>query len=133
MPAFRTVSVNGLHQKNSIMEGLLVIFSFLGYILVIIAFYLFVRMANDLHFLRKEFEKLKRIHRLGEYHLVKGERIYRPGEKLYCKELDSVVIIMELADNGLYYCESTTSQGTYYGKTYYIAGDKLSELPKKES
>ena len=115
------------------MEGLLVIFSFLGYILVIIAFYLFVRMTNDLHFLRKEFEKLKRIHRLGEYHLVKGERIYRPGEKLYCKELDSVVIIMELADNGLYYCESTTSQGTYYGKTYYIAGDKLSELPKKES
>lgn len=115
------------------MEGLLIIFSFLGYILVIIAFYLFVRMANDLHFLRKEFEKLKRIHRLGEYHLVKGERIYRPGEKLYCKELDSVVIIMELADNGLYYCESATSQGTYYGKTYYIAGDKLSELPKKES
>lgn len=115
------------------MEGLLVIFGFLAAILQIILLYLFVRMANDLHFLRKEFEKLKCIHRLGKYSLVKGERIYQPGEKLYCKELDSVVIIMELADNGLYYCESTTSQGTYYGKTYYIAGDQLSELPKKES
>ena len=115
------------------MEGLLVIYSILAPILGIIAFYLFVRMANDLHFLRKEYEKLKCIHRLGEYSLAKGKRIYRPGEKLYCEELDSVVIIMELADNGLYYCESATSQGTYYGKTYYIAGDKLSELPKEKA
>lgn len=121
------------------MEGLLAyfgifsIFGILAVIVQLILLYLFVRMAFDLHFLRKEYENLKQIHRLGKYSLVKGERIYQPGEKLYCKELDSVVIIMELADNGLYYCESTTSQGTYYGKTYYIAGDKLSELPKEEA
>lgn len=115
------------------MEGLLVIFGFLAAILQIILLYLFVRMANDLLFLRKEFEKLKCIHRLGEYHLVKGERIYRPGEKLYCKELGEIVIIMELADNGLYLCSYGADEMGFYGKKAHIAGDKLSELPKKES
>ena len=115
------------------MEGLLIIYSILAPILGIIAFYLFVRMANDLHFLRKEYEKLKCIHRLGEYHLAKGERIYRPGEKLYCEELGEIVIIMELADNGLYLCSYGADEMGFYGKKAHIAGDKLSELPKKES
>lgn len=115
------------------MEGLLTIFGFLAAILQIILLYLFVRMANDLHFLRKEFEKLKPIHRLGEYSLAKGERIYQPGEKLYCEKLKAVVTIIGLTDKGLYYCESATEKGTYYGKSYYIAGDQLSELPKEEA
>ena len=113
------------------MEGLLIIFSFLGYILGIIAFYLFVRMAIDLHFLRKEFEKLKRVHRLGEYSLAKGKRIYRPGEKLYCEELKTSVTVTGLTENGLYYCEARSDKGVYFGKNYYIPGDKLSELPKE--
>ena len=48
------------------MEGLLTIFGILAVIVQLIVLYLFVRTANDLHFLRKEFEKLKCIHRLGE-------------------------------------------------------------------
>lgn len=115
------------------MEGLLVIYSILAPILGIIAFYLFVRMANDLHFLRKEYEKLKCIHHLGEYSLAKGKRIYRPGEKLYCEELKTSVTVTGLTENGLYHCESATEKGTYYGKSYYIPGDKLSELPKEEA
>lgn len=118
-------------KKNSIMEGLLIIYSILAPILGIIALYLFVRMANDLHFLRKEFEKLKRIHRLGEYSLAKGKRIYRPGEKLYCGELKAVVTIIGLTDNGLYYCEARPDKDVYFRKNYYIPGDKLSELPKE--
>ena len=113
------------------MEGLLIIFSFLGYILGIIAFYLFVRMAIDLHFLRKEFEKLKRVHRLGEYSLAKGKRIYRPGEKLYCEELKTSVTVTGLTENGLYYCEARPDKDVYFRKNYYIPGDKLSELPKE--
>lgn len=133
MPAFRTVSVNGLRQKNSIMEGLLTIFGILAVIVQLIVLYLFMRMTDDLHFLRKEYENLKCIHRLGEYHLAKGERIYRPGEKLYCEELGEIVIIMELADNGLYLCSYGADEMGFYGKKAHIAGDKLSELPKKES
>ena len=115
------------------MEGTLIFFGIAAIIVQFIVLYLFVRTADDLHFLRKEYEKLKHIHRLGEYSLAKGERIYLPGEKLYCEELGEVVNIMELTDNGLYYCESKAKQGVYYGKTYYIAGDKLSELPKEEA
>ena len=115
------------------MEGLLVIFGILAVLVQLILLYLFVRTANDLHFLRKEFEKLKCIHRLGEYSLAKGERIYRPGEKLYCEKLKAVVTIIGLTDNGLYHCESEPEKGFYYGKNYYLAGDKLSELPKEEA
>ena len=100
------------------MEERVITFGAIGSFLVIVAIivqfivlYLFIRATIDLHFLRKEFEKLKRIHRLGEYHLVKGERIYEPGEKLYC--------------------EARSDQGVSYVKNYYIAGDKLSELPKE--
>lgn len=120
------------------MEERVITFGAIGSFLVIVAIivqfivlYLFIRATIDLHFLRKEFEKLKRIHRLGEYHLVKGERIYEPGEKLYCEELKAVVTIIGLKDNGLYYCEARSDKGVYYVKNYYIAGDKLSELPKE--
>ena len=115
------------------MEGLLIIFGFLAVILQIILLYLFVRMANDLHFLRKEYENLKCIHRLGEYSLAKGERLYRPGEKLYCEKLKAVVTIMELSENGFYLCEYYTAEDTYHAKKAFISGDQLSELPKKES
>lgn len=118
-------------KKNSIMEGLLIFFGVLAVLVQLIVLYLFIRATIDLHFLRKEFEKLKRIHGLGEYHLAKGERIYEPGEKLYCEELKAVVTIIGLTDNGLYYCEALPDKGVYYGKNYYIAGDKLSELPKE--
>lgn len=115
------------------MEGLLTIFGILAVIVQLIVLYLFVRTANDLHFLRKEFEKLKCIHRLGEYSLAKGERIYRPGEKLYCERLSAVVTVMELAENGLYLCSYGADEMGYYGKKAHIAGDQLSELQKKES
>ncbi len=115
------------------MEGLLIFFGVLAAILQLIVLYLFIRSTIDLHFLRKEFEKLKCIHRLGEYSLAKGERIYLPGEKLYCEKLKAVVTIIGLTDNGLYHCESETEKGVYYGKNYYVAGDKLSELPKEEA
>ena len=115
------------------MEGLLVIFGILAALVQLILLYLFVRTADDLHFLRKEYENLKRIHRLGEYSLIKGKRIYQIGEKLYCEELKTKVTITGITDKGLYICESGAGQGTYYGKTYHIAGDKLSELPKEEA
>lgn len=115
------------------MEGLLIFFGVLVVLAQLIVLYLFMRTADNLHFLRKEYENLKCIHRLGEYHLAKGERIYRPGEKLYCKELDEVVIIMELADNGLYLCSYGADEMGFYGKKAHIAGDKLSELPKEEA
>ena len=133
MPAFRTGSVNRLHQKNSIMEGLLVIFGILAVLVQLILLYLFVRMADDLHFLRKEYEDLKCIHRLGEYSLAKGERIYQPGEKLYCEKLKAVVTIMELSENGFYLCQYGANERGFYGKKVLIAGDKLSELPKEEA
>ena len=41
------------------MEGLLTIFGILAVIVQLIVLYLFVRTANDLHFLRKEYEYLK--------------------------------------------------------------------------
>ena len=113
--------------------GLFCLFCIISFPLGVFCLYFFIRSANDLHFLRKEFEKLKRIHRLGEYHLVKGERIYEPGEKLYCEELKAVVTIIRLKDNGLYYCEARSDKGVYYVKNYYIAGDKLSELQKEEA
>lgn len=115
------------------MEGLLTIFGILAVIVQLIVLYLFVRTANDLHFLRKEYEYLKCIHRLGEYSLAKGERIYQPGEKLYCEKLKAVVTIMELSENGLYLCSYGADEMGYYGKKAHIAGDQLSELPKKES
>jgi len=115
------------------MEGLLTIFGILAVIVQLIVLYLFVRTANDLHFLRKEFEKLKCIHRLGEYSLAKGERIYQPGEKLYCEELETSVTIVGVSNKGNYICEYYTAEDTYYAKKAFISGDKLSELPKKES
>ena len=71
------------------MEGLLTIFGILAVIVQLIVLYLFVRTANDLHFLRKEYEYLKCIHRLGEYSLAKGERIYQPGEKTLLRKTES--------------------------------------------
>ena len=115
------------------MEGLLTIFGILAVIVQLIVLCLFVRTANDLHFLRKEYEYLKCIHRLGEYSLAKGERIYQPGEKLYCEKLKAVVTIMELSENGFYLCEYYTAEDTYHAKKAFISGDQLSELPKKES
>jgi hypothetical protein len=115
------------------MEGLLTIFGILAVIVQLIVLYLFVRTANDLHFLRKEFEKLKCIHRLGEYSLAKGERIYQPGEKLYCEELETSVTIVGVSNKGNYICEYYTAEDTYYAKKAFISGDQLSELPKKES
>ena len=115
------------------MEGTLTLFVIVAAILQLIVLYLFVRTADDLHFLRKEYEKLKHIHRLGEYSLAKGERIYLPGEKLYCERLSAVVTVMELAENGLYLRSYGADEMGYYGKKAHIAGDQLSELPKKES
>ena len=66
--------------------------------------------------MRKEYEYLKCIHRLGEYSLAKGERIYQPGEKLYCEKLKAVVTIMELSENGFYLCEYYTAEDTYHAK-----------------
>ena len=31
----------------------------------------------------------------------------------------------------MYYCEARSDKGVSYVKNYYIAGDKLSELPKE--
>ena len=115
------------------MEGLLTIFGILAVIVQLIVLYLFMRMTDDLHFLRKEYENLKCIHRFGEYSLAKGERIYLPGEKLYCERLSAVVTVMELAENGLYLCSYGADEMGYYGKKAHIAGDQLSELQKKES
>lgn len=113
--------------------GLFCLFCIISFPLGVFYLYFFIRSANDLHFLRKEYENLKRIHRLGEYSLIKGKRIYQIGEKLYCEELKTKVTITGITDKGLYICESGAGQGTYYGKTYHIAGDKLSELPKEEA
>ncbi len=40
---------------------------------------------------------------------------------------------MEFAENGLYLCSYGADEMAYYGKKAHIAGDQLSELPKKES
>ena len=115
------------------MEGLLTIFGILAVIVQLIVLYLFMRMTDDLHFLRKEYENLKCIHRLGEYSLAKGERIYLPGEKLYCEELETSVTIVGVSNKGNYICEYYTAEDTYYAKKAFISGDKLSELPKEEA
>ena len=53
---------------------------------------------------------------MGEYSLAKGERIYQPGEKLYCEELETSVTIVGVSNKGNYICEYYTAEDTYYAK-----------------
>ena len=119
------------------MNDLIIFFSglsgIISFSLGVFCLYLFIRMAYDLHFLRKEYENLKRIHSLGEYSLIKGKRTYQIGEKLYCEELKTKVTITGITDEGLYICEYYPLEDNYHSKTAYIADYKLSELPKEEA
>lgn len=92
-------------------------------ILLIIKFF---QIARDIHFLRMEYLKLKRIHKVGEYSLAKGDRIYDIGEKLYAVDLQKEVKIVSINPDGTYCCEYK-SDNVYYPPYEYgnIAGDRL--------
>ena len=86
----------------------------------------FLQIARDIHFLRMEYLKLKRIHKVGEYSLAKGDRIYDIGEKLYAVDLQKEVKIVSINPDGTYCCEYETDT-VYYPSDKYenIAGDRL--------
>ena len=92
-------------------------------ILLIVKFF---QIARDIHFLRMEYLKLKRIHKVGEYSLAKGDRIYDIGEKLYAVDLQKEVKIVSINPDGTYCCEYETDT-VYYPSYEYenIAGDRL--------
>lgn len=92
-------------------------------ILLIVKFF---QIARDIHFLRMEYLKLKRIHKVGEYSLAKGDRIYDIGEKLYAVDLQKEVNIVSINPDGTYCCEYESDE-VYYPKYEYknIAGDRL--------
>lgn len=92
-------------------------------ILLIVKFF---QIARDIHFLRMEYLKLKRIHKVGEYSLAKGDRIYDIGEKLYAVDLQKEVKIVSINPDGTYCCEYESDK-VYYPSYEYenIAGDRL--------
>ena len=91
----------------------------------------FLQIARDIHFLRMEYLKLKRIHKVGEYSLAKGDRIYDIGEKLYAVDLQKEVEIVSINPDGTYCCEYETDTAYYPSYEYEnIAGDRLIEERK---
>ena len=91
----------------------------------------FFQMAKDLRFMRPDYEKLKLIHRLGEYSNARGERIYLDGEILFSTELNERVRIHSICDDGRYLC-SYKKKGEHYDGYKAIHGDKLTDILPEE-
>lgn len=96
-------------------------------VIIIIKFF---QIAKDLHFLRKEYEKLKAIHRLGEYAKAKGSTTFAVGENAYAVEIDQKVEIIAICKDGEYLCRYNRGPVESQKK---ISGDKLSDVfPDKQ-
>lgn len=113
------------------MEGVVLFFIFISIVAAVlqaIITYLFVRTANDIHFLKKEYEKIKRIHKLAEYSLIKGDHIYAPGDIFYCPKVGSNVRIESINDDGTYTCIFYARDNDVFTERYLnIGGDELQE------
>lgn len=96
-------------------------------ILIIVKFF---QIAHDLHFLRGEYEKLKRIHRFGEYAKTQGDKTFAVGDEVYSIELKREVLIQSVCEDGSYRCTYLTNAGMCRKD---IPGDQLTNTPPTEA
>lgn len=97
-------------------------------VLQIIVVVKFFRIAGDINYLRKEYERIKSIHRIGEYSKAKGDKTYTKGEIAILIDTHERVKVLGICENGEYLCSFIGEKSGIEFKVEKIEGDRLESI-----